>query len=94
MDYQGYAQRLQQLVIVKVISGMMLSLLGVTAHVFASNGTCIRSFAFELVELDQRHTAAYVHLLYKEMLKKHNLSERRVLRVVTDCGSNMVKAFL
>lgn len=71
----------------------MLSMLGITAHVYAANGSCIRSFGLELVELQERHTAAYVYRLFTEVLEKLKLSQRRTLRVVTDCGSNMIAAF-
>jgi len=74
--------------------GMMLSFLGISAHVWSANGKRIHVFGLDLVELQERHSAAYVHKTFTETLKKFGLNEAKTLRVVTDCGRNMINAFL
>lgn len=78
---------------ISTTKGMTISLLGITAHVFAANGVSVKTFALEMAELVERHTGAYVLQVFKDVLTKMKLSDRRTLRVVTDCGSNMLKAF-
>lgn len=74
--------------------GLLLSFLGISAHVFAKNGTCIRTFGLEMLVLKQRHTGPYIHSVYLDALKRLGLKEQKIMRVVTDCGSNMLSAFL
>ncbi|KAH7697138.1 transposase [Aphelenchoides avenae] len=78
---------------ISTTKGMMLSLIGITAHVFAENGSCVRAFGLELVEMEERHTAVYVRRLFNATLEKLKLREARTLRIVTDCGKNMINAF-
>lgn len=67
----------------------MLSLLGITAHVYAADGSCIRSFGLELVELQESHTADYVYKLFQDVLEQLKLGQRRTFRVVTVATRNV-----
>lgn len=49
--------------------------------------------ALDLTELTKRHTGDYIFEVFSEVLQKHKLSKHRTLRVVTDCGSNVISAF-
>lgn len=78
---------------ISTTKGMTVSLLGITAHVYAATGACIRVFGLDMPELTERHTGEYILKVFTDTLSKLKLSDRRTLRVVTDCGSNMLKAF-
>ncbi|KAH7702352.1 hypothetical protein AAVH_30499 [Aphelenchoides avenae] len=78
---------------ISTTKGMVHSFLGVTAHVFAKNNKCVRTFALDMVRLEERHTGAYVLKVFQECLASHKLSMQRILRIVTDSGSSMLSAF-
>lgn len=78
---------------ISTTKGMLISFLGVTAHVWSNNNSCIRSFGLDMAPLTEAHTAMYVFQTFASVLKAHKLSESRTLRVVTDCGRNVMNAF-
>lgn len=76
-----------------MLTGMLTSFLGTTAHVFAKNNATIHVFGLDMVPLSEKHTAAYIFKTFSETLAKYKLIHGRTLRVVTDCGRNVMNAF-
>lgn len=78
---------------ISTTKGMLVSMLGITVHIWSVDKSCIRTFALDLVELTQKHTGTYINQVFKETLAKHKLSDQKILRIVSDCGRNMIAAF-
>lgn len=78
---------------ISTTKGMTLSFLGITAHVWSTDNSTIRTFGLEMVPLEERHTAVYIHKVFQDTLKSLKLSETKTLRIVMDCGRNVLNAF-
>uniref|UniRef100_A0A915ER83 Chorein N-terminal domain-containing protein n=1 Tax=Ditylenchus dipsaci TaxID=166011 RepID=A0A915ER83_9BILA len=73
-------------------SGMKNAYLGVTLHYADVTGTLRRIF-LGLQQLNDSHTGALVRRETEKILCNYGLSLTNAFKVVTDAGSNMVKAF-
>uniref|UniRef100_A0A915CNL4 Uncharacterized protein n=1 Tax=Ditylenchus dipsaci TaxID=166011 RepID=A0A915CNL4_9BILA len=71
---------------------MKSAYLGVTLHYADVTGTLRRIF-LGLQQLDDSHTGALVRRETEKILCNYGLSLTNAFKVVTDAGSNMVKAF-
>ncbi|KAH7701956.1 hypothetical protein AAVH_30907 [Aphelenchoides avenae] len=73
--------------------GLVHALMGVTAHIVSAKNETVDCFALSIVELRERHTGEYIASEFEKLLATLKIRREKVLRVVTDCGSNMVAAF-
>jgi hypothetical protein len=72
---------------------MAKSFLGITAHYWNANDQ-LCCFGIDLIEVKERSKADYIKSLLDEKLKELKVDNNNVIRIVTDLGANMIKAFL
>jgi len=66
--------------------------MGVTAHFYDAENHQRRVVGLALRSLSERHTGDYIFTVYQEMIAQWGI-EDKIFKVVTDNGSNVVKAF-
>lgn len=72
--------------------GMKHSYLGVVVY-YLNEQLEIKNFAFDVIELYERHTGQYLKQVLTDALATQNLSLENASAIVTDGASNMSKAF-
>ena len=73
--------------------GMTASFMGVTAHFFSRKDHKRHCVTLAVKRMPSPHTADHVLQVVREVLSDWDILPRRVLAILTDNGSNMVKAF-
>jgi len=66
--------------------------MGITAHFYDVNSQQRRVVGLALRPLNDRHTGDYIFAIYLETLAEWGF-EDKIFKIVTDNGSNVVKAF-
>lgn len=78
---------------IATVKSMRHSFLGILAA-YVDESTCkVQVLALSLKELLESHTSETITAALDQILKEYNLSWNDINAVVTDSGSNMIKAF-
>jgi len=72
--------------------GLAVSYLGISACFFEATSGKARHFILDLMELKHPHTGEALHRCLEQSLSRWKIPERKILLIVSDNGSNMVKA--
>lgn len=73
--------------------GYSSAMMGITCHYFNRKSRQLQRALVACRTISQPHTGENIHDLYNTIREEWNLSETRILRIVTDNGSNVVSAF-
>lgn len=73
--------------------GFSSSMMGVTCHFFDRHLNRLRRVLLACRPIKQPHTSQHIFDLYNDVKIDWDLDESHILRIVTDNGSNIVKAF-
>ena len=73
--------------------GMTASYLGLSAHFFTKSDHRRHTVTLAVRRLPSPHTAERIEELVREIIKEWEIPESKISAIITDNGSNMIKAF-
>ena len=73
--------------------GMTASYLGLSAHFFTKSDYRRHTVTLAVRRLPSPHTAERIEELVREIIKEWEIPENKISAIITDNGSNMIKAF-
>ena len=91
MSYMSKARRINICTNLWSKKGMTASFIGITAHFFANHKRHNATIAVR--HMPSPHTAENIFSMVKNILVEWNIPTEKVGNIITDNGSNMIKAF-
>ena len=77
-----------------VQKGLTSSYLGITTHFFSRKDQCRHSVTLAMRNFSHPHTGERVRELVDEVLREWEIPVSKVVAILTDNGSNMLKSIL
>lgn len=66
---------------------------GITAHFYCEKSGTLNHLLLACQQIQQPHTAIIIGKLYQQIMADWSIPETKIFRIITDNGSNVIKAF-
>lgn len=73
--------------------GNSAAFVGITCHFFDKKSQSMKRCLIACRQIQQPHTAENILTVFSDVMAEWNIDESKVFRIITDNGSNVVKAF-